>query len=156
MYDIPGDLLDGLRSAEPVYRKLLEGVTQEQAQAARGGDEGWTIVEVLCHLRDTEERAVERARRMATEDNPFLEAFDQDAWAIERRYAEQNVTSALADCLRYKREHIALLEGLPAEAWKRTGRHEERGDIDIESHTLHMVAHDAQHAAQIARQLGGR
>ena len=93
---------------------------------------------------------------MVTEDHPFLEGYDQEVWAVERRYAEENVTNALEGFLLHKREHVALLEGLPAEAWKRTGRHEERGDIDIESHTLHMVAHDAQHAAQIARQLGGR
>jgi alkanesulfonate monooxygenase SsuD/methylene tetrahydromethanopterin reductase-like flavin-dependent oxidoreductase (luciferase family) len=155
MYDIPGDLLDGLRASEAVYRRLLEDVTQEQAQAARGGDEGWSIVEVMCHLRDAEERAVERARKMVTEDNPFLGGYDQEKWAKERRYAQQDLSRALEDFLRHKREHIALLEALPAEAWRRPGRHEERGGIDIQSHTLHMLAHDTQHAAQIARQLGG-
>jgi hypothetical protein len=156
MYDIPKDMLDAMRSTEDVYRKLLEGVTQEHAQSSRGGDEGWTIVEVLCHLRDAEERSVERARKMATEDHPFLEAYDQDVWARERRYSEENVTNALEGFLRHKREHIALLEGLPAEAWKRTGHHEEWGDIDIHSQALHMIAHDFQHAAQIARQVGER
>jgi hypothetical protein len=156
MYDIPKDMLDALRSTESVYRKLLEGVTQEQAQSARGGDEGWSIVEVLCHLRDAEERAVLRARKMANEDHPFLEAYDQEEWARERRYAEEDVTNALEGFLKHKRDHIAVLEGLPEEAWKRTGRHEDWGDIDIHSHTLHMIAHDFQHAAQIARQIGGR
>jgi hypothetical protein len=156
MYDIPGDMLDAMRSTESVYRKLLEGVSQEQAQSARGGDEGWTIVEVLCHLRDAEERAVIRARQMAAEEHPFLESYDQDAWAVERRYAEENVTKALEEFLRHKRVHIALLESMPAEEWQRTGHHAEWGDVDIYSQALHMIAHDFQHAAQIARQLGGR
>lgn len=153
MYNIPKDLLDGYQAAPDTYRALLADCTQEQAAAAKGGDEGWSVIEVMCHMRDAEERALERLRAMRDEDNPLLSGYDQDVWARERRYSEADLRDALEAFIGFREQHCADLEALSPEAWNRTGRHEERGDIDITSHTLHMVAHDAQHAAQIARQL---
>ncbi len=61
MYDVPKDLIEALQAAPAVLHGLLSGHTEQQARNARGGDEGWSVVEVVCHLRDVEERAVERA-----------------------------------------------------------------------------------------------
>jgi hypothetical protein len=49
MYDTPKDLLDAFRAAPEVLEALLRSCTQEQAQAARGGGEDWSVVEVVCH-----------------------------------------------------------------------------------------------------------
>jgi len=51
--------------------------------------------------------------------------------------------------------HVEFLAELDAQAWERTGLHEEQGSITIASHILHLVSHDALHAAHIARQLLG-
>lgn len=156
MYDTGRDLLDALTAAPDTFRYLLRDVTQEQAEAARGGDEGWSVVEVMCHLRDAEERAVERVRLMRTEDNPVLAGYDQDAWVTERNYAAQDLHEALAAYIRFRQQHIEELSALSPDEWERPGRHEEQGNITIATHTLHIVAHDSQHAAQLARQLGAR
>jgi len=153
MYDIPKDLLDAFRAAPEVLERLLEGCTQEQAQAARGGDENWSVVEVVCHLRDAEERGIERTRAMRDEDEPFLPGYDQEQWACERNYAAANLREALATFLRLRTQHVAELAALAPEDWDRGGRHEEQGRITISAHTLHLVSHDCIHAAQIARQL---
>src|SRR5689334_8510602 len=100
MYNIPGDLSDAFKAAPEVLVKLLEGCTQEQALAAKGGDENWSIVEVVCHLRDAEERGLERTRLMRDQVDPFLEAYDQDAWARERNYGGAGLRDALAAFLR--------------------------------------------------------
>src|SRR3954463_15602215 len=109
MYNIPGDLLDAFRAAPEVVTKVLEGCTQEQAQAARGGDENWSVVEVVCHLRDAEERGLERMRAMRDEDGPFLPGYDQDAWAQERNYAAAELRAALAAFLATRAQYIAEL-----------------------------------------------
>src|SRR5438309_3404860 len=114
MYNTPGDLLDAFHAMPEVLVKTLEGCTQEQAQAARGGDENWSVVEVVCHLRDAEERALERMRLMRDEDDPFLEGYDQEAWARERNYAGADLRDALATFLRLRAQHIAELEALSA------------------------------------------
>jgi hypothetical protein len=154
MYDTTKDLLDALRATPDTLEGLLRGVTQEQAQAARGGDEGWSIVEVLCHLRDAEERTLARTIAMRDEDDPFLAGYDQEAWARERAYNQADLREALAGFVGFRAQLLAVLGALSAAEWERAGRHEEQGTITISNLIVHIVAHDAIHAAQIARQLG--
>jgi hypothetical protein len=153
MYDISKDLLDALRSGPTVFAALLDGCTPEQARTLRGGDEGWSILEVVCHIRDAEGRALERMRLMRDQANPFLVAYDQEQWARERNYAAQDLREALAGYVCFRGQHLAELEALPPGGWERTGQHEEQGQITISAQALHIAAHDAIHAAQIARQL---
>jgi len=156
MYDTPKDLLDALRATPTVLEALLRDCTQEQAQRARGGDEGWSVVEVICHLRDAEERALERMRAMRDQVDPFLPGYDQEQWAQERNYAAAQLSVALAAVVRVRSQHVAELAALASEDWERTGRHAELERITIASHTLHIVSHDLVHAAQLALQLSGR
>src|SRR5690348_4711731 len=100
MYDMIGDMIDAFSATPVVLQALLAGCTQEQAQVARGGDENWSVVEVVCHMRDAEERSIERMRAMRDEDDPFLPGYDQDAWAKERGYANGNLREALATYLK--------------------------------------------------------
>jgi hypothetical protein len=154
VYDVPKDLIEALQAAPDVLQGLLSDYTEDQARNARGGDEGWSVVEVVCHLRDVEERAVERVHAMRTQTEPFLAGYDQEALARERDYASANLHDALDAFVRQRRAHLAELAALAPTDWERTGQHEEQGRITIMAHTIHIAAHDALHAAQIARQLG--
>ena len=147
------DILDALRAGPEVFDALLTGCTEDEARNARGGDEGWSVVEVLCHLRDAEERALERTRAMLREDRPHLPAYDQEAWAGERNYQGDEPAGALAAYARFRWDHIAELERGTPGGWAREGLHEEQGAVTVQSHAIHMAAHDAVHAAQIGRQL---
>ncbi|GHO57775.1 DinB family protein [Ktedonobacter robiniae] len=153
MHNIAQDLLNALRATHEILEALLDGCTQEQATTARGGDEGWSIVEVICHLRDAEEQALSRMRLMRDNAHRVSVAYDQDLWARERNYAEASLREALAAFNRFRAQHVTELAQFSPQEWERTGQHEEQGTITISSHTLHMVSHDALHAAQIARQL---
>jgi hypothetical protein len=153
MYNTTHDLLDALRVTPDTLTGLLAGVTQEQARVAKGGDENWSVVEVLCHLRDAEEYGLQRDILMRDRDNPDILPWDQEKLALERNYAAQNLRAVLAEFIALRQQRVAVLEGLSPEGWKRTGNHREIGAIDIFSHVLHMVSHDAIHCAQIARQI---
>jgi len=154
MYDITQDLLDSFRATPAILHGLLHGCTQEQAVAARGGDEGWSVVEVICHLRDAEERAHQRTCQMRDQANPLLAGYDQEAWARERNYAAADLRQALAGFVAARSAHLAALAALAPEQWQRPGTHSELGPISIASHAAHMASHDSIHCAQIARQLG--
>lgn len=153
MYDTTEELVGILRATPEVLRALLRDVTPERARTARGGDEGWSVVEVLCHLRDAEERALERMRAMRDEANPVIHGYDQEAWARERDYAGDNMDSAFDAFVGLRVQHVADLEALRPDEWERPGHHSEAGAVTILSHTIHIAHHDAVHAAQIARQL---
>ena len=151
MYDTKKDLLDAFRAAPTVLKVLLASYAEEQAQAGPDGEGGWSVLEVVCHLRDAEERSLERMRKMRDEQHPFIEGFDPEAWASERGYAGADLGEALDAFLRLRAQHLAELEALSDEEWERGGKHEEHGDISIFAQTAHLVAHDYQHAAQIVR-----
>ncbi len=153
MPDTYNYLLDALRAAPDVLEGLLRHCTQEQAQAARGGDEAWSVVEVVCHLRDNEECVLGRMRSMRDEVDPVIVPYDQEQWARERNYAADDLREALAAFARLRAGHITELAALMPDAWERAGQHPQRGRITIGSQTLRVVCHDAVHAAQLARQL---
>ena len=152
MYDERAELLDVYRSTPVILGALLRGLPPDGARE-RAGEDGWSIVEVVAHLGDTEERAHERMRRMVREDDPELPGYDEAALAVERRYREMDLGEALQRFTSLRAEQVAELAGLAPEAWARTGRHQEVGPITVQSLTAHMAAHDAVHLAQIARLL---
>ncbi len=155
MYDQSRDLIDALQAAPACLEGLLRGVTQDRARASRGGDEGWSVVEVVCHLRDAEERTIERMRAMRDQDDPFLAGYDQEQWARDRNYRQADLHEALRTFIRLRAEYTADLAALDASGWARTGCHAEQGTITIAGLTIHIVAHDTIHCAQLARQLHG-
>jgi hypothetical protein len=153
MYNSTKDLLDALQATPIILEALLRGVTQGQANTTRGGDEGWSVVEVVCHLRDAEEYSVQRVTFMRDRENPDIAPYDQEQLAIDRNYAAQDLRAALSAFIRLRQQLVAILSGLPPEGWERSGNHLEIGRITIFYHTLHKASHDAIHCAQIARQL---
>ena len=150
MYDERAELLDVYRSTPVVLRALLRGIDRDQARARPAAD-GWSIVEVVAHLGDTDERALDRVRRMVQEDDPLLPGYDEAALAVERRYREMDLGEALDRFAGVRARHVAALSALAPAEWSRTGRHEEVGAITVQSLTAHMAAHDAVHLAQLAR-----
>lgn len=155
MYNSAQDLIDAFRATTDTLQGLLNNVSQEQASAARGGDENWSVIEVLCHLRDAEEHNLKRFHLMRTEEMPLLAGYDQEALAKERNYASANLSEVLAAYLKFRTDTLAELSALAPTDWNRPGRHSEKGEINIMNYAIHIAAHDSVHLAQIARQLRG-
>lgn len=153
MYDLSRDLLDALKATPETLTGLLAGVSEAQARAARGGDEDWSVVEVICHLRDAEETSLQRVEAMRDQDVPLIAGYDQEALARERNYKSADLDSALAGFITFRQRLVATFSALTPEQWERAGQHNELGRITIFSHAVHKVSHDAIHCAQIARQL---
>lgn len=153
MYNLQRDLLDALKATPETLTGLLAGVGETQARQATGGDENWSVIEVICHLRDAEEISLQRTLAMRDQDNPLIIGYDQEALARERKYYAADLQSALAGFMAFRQRHLEVLAGLTPEQWERAGRHNEFGSINIFAFAIHKVSHDAIHCAQIARQL---
>lgn len=136
MYDLYREVIESLTVAPETLAGLLRGISEADARAAKGGDEGWSVVEVLCHLRDAEEVSWERMRAMRDQDNPIILAYDQMALARERKYEEDDPALALVAFARLRAGHVAELAALRPEEWHRTGQHNETGEISIYTHTV--------------------
>ena len=143
------EILKGL-SAGPVILPRLVRDLDDATLRRRPSPGEWAIIEVLGHLGDTEERAVERTRRMMR-DEPTLAAYEQEALAVEHRYIELDPAQAVARYAELRAAHLALLEPLDDAGWRRVGIHAEHGPITVQQHAAHMAGEDPDHLAEIAR-----
>jgi hypothetical protein len=155
MFDLHREVMDALKTAPEILAGLLQGISQERARSAKGGDENWSIAEVVCHLRDAEEIGLQRTTAMRDQDTPTIVGYDQELLARERDYRHADVHAALSAFSAFREKYIALLASLQPEEWDRAGEHTEVGCITIFSMAVHKSSHDAIHCAQIARQLAG-
>jgi hypothetical protein len=150
MFSEREETLKILRGTPVVLRRLVRGL-DDHAWRRRPADGEWSILEVVAHVGDTDERALGRVRRMLTEDEPRIPGYDQEALAFERRYNEKDPVEALARFEAIRREHIAVLEGLDEAGWRRAGIHAEQGPMDVQLYEAHVAGEDVDHLAQIAR-----
>jgi len=153
MYDLHRDLIEALKATPETLTGLLSGISEAQAHSATGGDENWSVVEVICHLRDADEVSVQRVEAMRDLDTPAILNYDQEAMAIEHNYKAAELQPTLAEFEAQRQRLLTILSDLTPEQWERAGQHSEFGRITILGHTIHKVNHDAIHCAQIARQL---
>ena len=115
----------------------------------------WSLTEVVCHLRDTElEIHLPQIQTILTQEDPFLPAADNDAWAIERKYNKQDIAEALAGFISARLESLDLLKGLAEEQWLRKARHAIFGPSTLHDIVQFMVQHDVLHVRQFKETAG--
>ena len=153
MYNDTQDLLNALHTTPDALTAMLAAVSPEQARLRSGPDGGWSVVEVLCHLRDSENIALNRERLIRTQDRPVVASLNADAIAASGHYREADLQDVLAEFIRLRMARWAELTAQPATAWDRTCLHEVVGEWSIRHHVLHWVWHDLSHIAQIAQVL---
>lgn len=153
MYDSAKEAIESLRLTPEVLAKLLQPLTPEQARTAPDQAGGWSVVEIVSHLRDTEERVVARLRILRDDPEPVIAGFDQEALAREGEYRTNDLAATLATFAELRATHLAELATLQPIQWERIGQHVSNGPVTILNHTLHAVWHDSIHLAQIVRQL---
>ncbi len=139
------------RRTQVILHGLLHGVSQQLAMDSRDGDDGWSVVEVVCHLRDYEGFFRGRVELMLDQDNPILPKYDHEALAIERDYQHQDLQEALSDLLEQRRAFLVLFESLSDEQLRREGVHPENGPIRVFDSLVQLTHHDLTHLDQITR-----
>ncbi len=132
---------------------ILQGVTDEGARTLRDGDEGWSIIEILCHLRDFDAIFYNRAIMMIEQDQPQLPGFDHEAMAIERSYQQENLQTAYQTLRASRQRFIQFFEALTPEQWERGGVHPERDSFTMTDAAMQVGMHDLDHLEQITRVL---
>ena len=116
--------------------------------------ETWSVLELLCHLRDTE-RVCFRARlqKIQAEENPFFPDWDQDLAAEQGDYSEEETREVLKAWRELRESTLRILEKTPPERWSRPGSHERRGTLTFEDIARYVLEHDIAHLGQILRNL---
>lgn len=149
----PPRFIRSLKKTPIILDYVLKRVNHTAAHTMTDGPEGWSIVQVVCHLRDFEEIFYTRARLMIEQERPALPAFDHLALAVERDYQGQDLRAALREFAERRRQHVALLEGLNESQWWRSGVHAEAGVITVIEQAMQVSLHDVDHTEQIVHVL---
>jgi uncharacterized damage-inducible protein DinB len=115
-----GDIVAILATQVDDTLALLRELTDAQSHG-RYAPGKWSVREVIGHVIDAERVFAYRAMRIARGDTTALPGFDENAYVPAGRFDERPLASLLAELAAVRRSTVALLAGLPAEAWTRTG-----------------------------------
>ena len=142
-----------LRKTPVVLNALLKGVAQEQAERLTDGPGGWSVVETLCHIRDSADVSLQRAQLILTEDQPLLPNLDPLEAARRRDYRRQALAAEFDAYLGARGALVALLGGVAEEQWGRCGTHSAYGSMSLLELLVFITWHDLNHIEQVARTL---
>ncbi len=126
---------------------VLGRIPPEHLHAAPEPNE-WSVHQTLHHLWVVETQIfLPRVRRVAQEEQPFLELIDEKALQHEWQ-AARPLEDMLAGFLDARQQMVTLLRGAD---WTRLGRHETRGPISLTWLAIYTLAHTWEHTAQLMR-----
>ncbi len=111
----------------------------------------WSIAQVIAHLADAEMVTGYRLRLIIAQPGAAIQAYDQDRWAAELRYAEAPLRESLDQLGALRRANLRLLRWLDPELLDRAGVHSERGRESVRQLMRLAAGHDLVHRRQIAR-----
>ena len=105
----------------------------------------WSLRTLTIHVMDSDQFAIGRMKRIIAEKNPLLIAYDETAFAAGLFYDRLDV-GVCCDLYRLGRVHMGqILRLLPAEAFVRTGVHNESGRVTlgglVEGYVRHVEHH---------------
>lgn len=132
-------------------RNLVAGVGKTQARW-RPAEGGWSILEVVAHLRD-EEREDFRRRLDLVLHHPGAPwpPIAPERWAVERRYQAADPRTTLGEFLAERRVSLAWLRSLRNPDWDAASEHPRRGTMTAGELMAAWVAHDLLHLRQLVR-----
>ena len=132
---------------------MLRGVGAEDARW-RPPERAWSILEIVTHLADEETEDFRRRLKLTLCDpNEPWPAIDPEAWAIERRYNEGDLSEALERYISERRTSVAWLRSLDRPVWSQTHEHPRLGSQRAGDILAAWAAHDALHLRQIAKRM---
>ncbi len=142
--EMPADTVEGMAAAPKLIAEAVRA-------ASVGTGDGWSASEIAAHLADIEVALGWRMRQILSEDEPELQPFDQDHWAVALRYGERDVDTSLNAFAAQRAANVEILARLPDEGWQRRFKHPEFGPASLRTLVRHISDHDLAHLMQIGR-----
>ena len=112
------------------YDLLKAALAEVPAEAMKFKPEPkeWSVYEIIIHIADSETNAALRARKLIVEPGSALMGYDQDKWAVELSYHEQNFDDALEATRIARKTTYELLKRQPEEVFSHWLKHPEYED----------------------------
>ena len=143
-------VLDHYEQGGAILRKAIAGLDRGQL-LAHPVPGTWSIQQNVVHLMDADLIWTARMKRIIAEDNPLLIGYDQSRFAAGLHYEGQAAEDVVTVFDLNRRLFAGVLRKLPAEAFERTGIHNEAGKISLAFCVQSMASHVDHHAGFILR-----
>ena len=113
----------------------------------------WSSKEVLGHIADAERIFSYRLLRIGRGDRIPLPGFDENAYVPPARFNARTVRSLLEEFKSVRQSTLALVQGLPPQAWSQRGT---ASDNEISARALAyiMVGHVSHHLGVLRERYG--
>jgi uncharacterized damage-inducible protein DinB len=119
-------LVDSYLAGPSELREAVSYLSREQL-IARPIPGKWSVLEVVCHLADTDANIAHRVKRVLSEERPQFERVQPDLLLATLAYHCRDVEEELAIFDFTRRQIGRILQASPSEAWDRTGVVGDRG-----------------------------
>ena len=144
MKDIP-DLLEGLKQSASILSAFVHSIPADQLTRRRGSD-CWTLSEHVSHLAQVQPMLLERLQRFRDEDHPvFVPYIPGEGEEGPDTPAVMPIDAALEQFAFFRGRQVALLSGVPAVVWEKTGSHPEYTIYSFYILVRHILIHDQWH-----------
>ncbi len=148
----PADLLAALaRSADEVEAaaRVVIAMGDDIPDSPEGVEGEWTPAEILGHVCDGARVWGGRMRRVAREEEPELESFDEGMALRVAGYRWKRLEPLLAEFRIVSDDTLAFLRGLTPGDWTRVGRHPTLGRVSLGDLARIEMEHERDHARQL-------
>ncbi len=115
-----GDFIELLAHEADETLAMLRAIPDNAADYAYAEGK-WTIKEVIGHVCDAERIFAYRLLRIARGDTTPLASFNENEYAPAGRFGERTLASLNEEFAAVRAATIALVAGLPSDAWLRMG-----------------------------------
>ena len=139
--------IEAISDCPSQLRAAVEGFVDTQYDTPyREG--GWTVRQLVHHIYDSHSNAFIRIRLALTQDNPRINAYDQDAWAhlTDSLTVPAEISLGMIDGLHLR--WVVMMQGMTADQFSRMLDHPESGPMSLDFmvqlyawHCLHHVRH---------------
>jgi hypothetical protein len=122
----------------------VEVLVMQPGARDRPDERTWSPLEYGAHVRDVHRVMVGRLRSMLDEEDPQLDAWDQDAAAVEGGYDELDPAEVAEDLAAEARVAADLVAELRDDQWDRPGRRSD-GSAFTAGSLVRYWLHDVEH-----------
>jgi uncharacterized damage-inducible protein DinB len=145
------DVVIALLEQERETVTLLEPLDESAIRGLRYAPDKWTFKEVLGHVTDHERMLGHRLLWIARAESAPLPMHDANAFVEHSRCERRSLSELIAEFRAVRQATVALLRGLPADAWQRRGRIH-GVSVTVRGLAFHIAGHELHHRQALVQQ----
>lgn len=143
----PGDIVEILRGQISETSRFLRSIPDDRTSSGYAPGK-WTIRDVVGHLADVERVMGYRALRFARADRTPLPGFEENEYVPLAGASSKSMEVLVGELETVRSATVALLAGLPTEAWRRVGS-ANGNEISVRALAAVIAGHERHHVAVI-------